>query len=80
MVWICLRWFMPLELARAGWDTKVFQAATFNFIYAEPTNTLGIPKVWVWVIVPVFTAGAFVHSLANLVSPQASEPPQAFAR
>lgn len=69
MAWICLRWFMPLQLAEAGWDIKAFQGNTFNFIYAEPTNTLGIKKVWVWLIVPIFTLGALLHSATNLFYP-----------
>lgn len=69
MVWICLRWFMPLELMRAGWDVKAFQGQTFNFIYAEPTNTLDLPKVWVWLVMPLFTLGALLHSAANLFYP-----------
>lgn len=69
MVWILLRWFMPLELARAGWDVKTFQGNTFNFIYAEPTNTLGIKKVWVWLVMVAFTFGSLLHSAANLLNP-----------
>lgn len=69
LVWLCWQWFMPLELARAGWDTRAFQGATFNFIYAEPTNTLGLPKVWVWLVMPFFALGALLHALANLFHP-----------
>ncbi|HBS51232.1 MAG TPA: C4-dicarboxylate ABC transporter permease [Rhodobacteraceae bacterium] len=71
LVWILWRWFMPLELARAGWDVKAFQGATFNFIYAEPTSTLGIPKVWVWLVMVLFTLGALLHATANLLNPHA---------
>jgi len=74
MIWFCWRWFSPLELARHGFDTEAFQGATFNFIYAEPTTTLGIPKVWVWSVMWLFSVGATVHSLANLLdraAPQA---------
>ncbi|AUH35155.1 TRAP transporter small permease [Paracoccus tegillarcae] len=66
MIWFCWRWFSPLELARQGFDTKAFQAATFNFIYAEPTTTLGIKKAWVWSVMWFFALGATLHSLANL--------------
>ena len=69
MLWVCWRWFMPLELARAGFDTARFQGDTFNFIYAEPTNTIGIPKVWVWLAMPVFSLGATLHAAANLAAP-----------
>lgn len=74
MIWVCLRWFMPFELAGAGWDAKAFQGATFNFIYAEPTNTLGIRKVWVWLVMVLFTFGTFLHSTANLLSPHRGAP------
>jgi len=68
MVWFCWRWFSPLELARQGFDIKTFQGATFNFIYDEPTTTLGIKKVWVWSVMWLFALGATLHSLANLVN------------
>lgn len=67
MIWFCWRWFSPLELARQGFDTKAFQGATFNFIYAEPTTTLGIQKYWVWLVMWAFAFGATLHSLANLL-------------
>lgn len=66
MLWFCWRWFSPLELARQGFDFRAFQGATFNFIYDEPTTTLGIKKVWVWSIMWIFALGATVHSLANV--------------
>ncbi|MEX3314061.1 TRAP transporter small permease [Sulfitobacter sp. PS-8MA] len=69
MVWFCWRWFSPLELARQGFDTKAFQAATFNFIYAEPTTTLGIKKVWVWLVMWAFALGATLHGLAHVLTP-----------
>lgn len=69
LIWICWRWFMPLELARQGFDIKAFQGATFNFVYAEPTNTLGIKKVWIWLVVPLFAFGALLHATANLFHP-----------
>lgn len=69
MVWICLRWFMPLQLMEAGWDVKAFQGKTFNFIYAEPTNTIGVKKVWIWLVMPLFTLGALLHATANLLHP-----------
>ena len=67
MVWFCWRWFSPLELARQGFDFRAFQGATFNFIYAEPTTTLGIQKFWIWSVMWLFALGATLHSLSNLV-------------
>lgn len=66
MLWFCWRWFSPLELVRQGFDLRAFQAATFNFIYSEPTTTLGIKKVWIWSVMWLFALGATLHSLANL--------------
>ena len=71
MAVLCWRWFMPWELARAGFDVRAFQGATFNFIYAEPTSTLGIRKVWVWLAMPAFALGATLHASANLLYPGA---------
>ncbi|WP_224814227.1 TRAP transporter small permease [Hasllibacter sp. MH4015] len=68
MVWFCWRWFNPWALAKAGWDLMAFQGSTFNFIYAEPTSTLGVPKWVIWLVMPLFSAGVFLHALAHLVS------------
>lgn len=69
MLWFSWRWFMPLELARAGFDTMAFQGETFNFIYAEPTLTLGVRKFWLWLIMPIFAAGLTLHAVSNLSGP-----------
>ncbi|MFX0540231.1 TRAP transporter small permease [Roseovarius sp. S4756] len=73
MLWLCWRWFLPLDLARAGFDTMAFQGETFNFIYAEPTLTLGFRKFWLWLIMPVFALGMTLHGVANLLRPLAVE-------
>ncbi len=71
MLWLCWRWFMPLELMRAGFDKMEFQGETFNFIYSEPTLTLGFRKVWLWLIMPIFALGLTLHGLANVTRPWA---------
>ncbi len=68
MLWFCWRWFMPLELVRAGFDTRAFQGQTFNFIYAEPTSTLGLPKYLFWSVMWLFALGATLHSTMHLFS------------
>jgi len=73
MLWFCWRWFRPLDLARAGFDVIVFQGQTFNFIYAEPTTTLGVPKYLFWLVMWLFTFGATLHSLMHLVTPYNKE-------
>ncbi|MFT6022760.1 MAG: TRAP-type C4-dicarboxylate transport system permease small subunit [Ascidiaceihabitans sp.] len=60
------RWLLPLDLLRAGFNIEAFQGETFNFVYAEPTTTLGIKKVWVWIIMVAFAFGAGLHAIANL--------------
>lgn len=68
VLWFCWRWFLPLDLARAGFDVAAFQGATFNFIYAEPTLTLGVQKYLFWLVMWLFALGATLHSIAHLLS------------
>lgn len=75
MAWFCWRWFRPDVLIATGFDTQAFQQETFNFIYAEPTTTLGIPKVWVWLVMPLFTLGLILHALYNLIAGLRGEDP-----
>jgi len=72
MLWLCWRWFLPLDLLRASFDTMAFQGETFNFIYAEPTLTLGVRKFWLWLIMPLFAFGLTLHAIANLLRPMAA--------
>lgn len=69
ILWFCWRWFLPMDLANAGFDIEKFQGETFNFIYSEITNTLPFKKFWVWLIVWVFSFGLLLHSTANLFAP-----------
>lgn len=73
MLWFCWRWFLPLDIARAGFDAEAFQGATFNFIYAEPTTTLGIPKFLFWLVMWSFSFGITLHSAMHLFSREPSE-------
>ena len=68
MVWFCWRWFLPLDLAKSGFEILKFQGSTFNFIYAEPTLTLGWPKYLFWLVMWLFALGATLHSAAHLLS------------
>lgn len=60
LVW---RWLDPVGLLRAGSGAALAQE-TFNFVYTDPTQTLGIRKIWFWAILPVSTLTALVHSAA----------------
>jgi len=75
MLWFAWRWFMPLEFARAGFDAQAFQGRTFNFIYAEPTLTLGVQKYLFWLVMWLFALGATLHSAMHLFSgPKSGDP------
>ena len=67
MVWCCWRWFSPLVLFQSEFDFDTFQRTTFNFVYAEPTSTLGISKYPIWLVMWQFALGATLHSLAHLL-------------
>jgi TRAP-type C4-dicarboxylate transport system permease small subunit len=67
MLWFCWRWYLPADLAAAGFDLRAFQGATFNFIYNEPTTTLGIRKWWIWLVMWLFAFGLLLHGLSNLL-------------
>ncbi len=73
MLWFCWRWFLPLDIARAGFDAAAFQGSTFNFIYAEPTSTLGLPKFLFWLVMWLFALGATLHSTMHLLTRPARE-------
>jgi len=60
-------WYDPVALVRSGFDFEAFAADTFKFIYSEPTNTIGIPKYWIWLAVPLMSINMTLHALANLL-------------
>ena len=61
MLWL---WFDPLAYALAE-SPADYARESFNFMHQEPTTTLGIRKVWVWLALPLFTAGALIHVVAQ---------------
>ncbi|GAB5446861.1 TRAP transporter small permease [Gymnodinialimonas sp.] len=74
MLYFCWRWYLPLTIIGTGFDTMAFQGATFNFIYAEPTSTIGIQKWIIWLVMPLFSCGVFLHATAHLLD---FTPPEA---
>ena len=62
-----LKWYDPIGLIRYGFDFEEFAANTYNFIYQEPTNTLGIKKFWIWLVIPIVSLRMSLHALANLL-------------
>ncbi|MFT6558152.1 TRAP transporter small permease [Sneathiella sp.] len=66
MLWLIWRWYDPIGLMNSGFDFEAFSADSFNFIYDEPTNTIGLKKFWIWLILPLSFTTIFIHALANL--------------
>lgn len=64
---LCWQWYDPIALIDSGFDFDQFAQSTFKFIYSEPTNTIGIPKYWIWLAVPVMAVCMSIHALANLL-------------
>ncbi|WP_417793999.1 TRAP transporter small permease [Terasakiella pusilla] len=67
LLWVSWIWYDPITLMNTGFDLEAFSSETFNFMYEEPTNTIGIPKYWVWLIIPTFAITTTLHGLTNLV-------------
>lgn len=59
-------WFDPINLYLLDFNTKLFGSETFNFIYQEKTNTLGLSKFWFWIIVPFAAFCTCIHAISNL--------------
>ncbi|MFC3169606.1 TRAP transporter small permease [Paracoccus fontiphilus] len=62
---ILWRWFDLPGLVRAGSGAALAEQS-FNFIYTDPTNTLGLRKVWFWLALPLTCATALIHCIAAL--------------
>lgn len=67
-------WFNPVGVMRAGGDLAIFSRGTFNFIYSEPTASIGLKKFWFWLIIPWFTLSLTLHGLANLLKAWQNPP------
>lgn len=62
--WMLWNWFDPLGMLSAE-SLQAYSRESFNFLYQEPTTTLGVRKVWFWLILPVFCLTGLVHVLAR---------------
>lgn len=60
-------WFDPLTLARNGFQLQGFFEETYNSIYQEVTNTIGVRRLWFFLVMPVFAFTLLIHSLACLI-------------
>jgi TRAP-type C4-dicarboxylate transport system permease small subunit len=75
LFWMCWRWFDLPGLAAAGFDTREFEAATFNFIYSEVTPVMRLSAHWFYLIMPWFAVTLTVHALTNLAEDLGLIPP-----
>lgn len=66
LVYLCIRWFDPLQMIAVGFDVNAFQAATFNFIYTDRTVITGTPAYLLYLIIPYFALAITVHATTNL--------------
>ena len=76
LIWLAWTWYDPVGVGAAGFDRRTFSAATFNFIYDEPTLTIGIRKFWVWLVMPWLAVSASLHASANLADTLAGREPR----
>jgi TRAP-type C4-dicarboxylate transport system permease small subunit len=72
MLWLCWEWFDPIAFAQAGFDPNKFFGTTFNDIYREMPSTIGVRKLWFYLVMPWFSATMAIHALANLAEDVAS--------
>ena len=58
-------WFDPVLLLSVKFEMAEFIRQSFNFVYRDPTSTLGIAKAWVWAVMPLMAVSLFLFSVAN---------------
>lgn len=63
-IWL---WFDPLTLMRHGFHLQSFFEETYNSVYQEVTNTIGVRRLWFFLVLPVFSFTLLIHSTACLI-------------
>lgn len=66
-------WFDPLTLIENNFNLQSFFAETYNSVYQEVTNTIGVRRMWFFLVMPVFAFTLIVHSLSCLIQDLSSE-------
>ena len=66
--WTLWNWF-DLPGVIAAESMSDYARDSFNFMYQEPTTTLGIRKLWFWLIMPLFCVASLIHVLARFGQP-----------
>ena len=67
LAYACWVWFDPATLAQSGFDLKLFFESTFNSVYQEVTNTIGVRRLWFFLVMPLFAFTLIIHSAACLL-------------
>ncbi|MDH2328425.1 TRAP transporter small permease subunit [Cereibacter sp. SYSU M97828] len=62
LVW---NWLDLPGLIAAGSGAALAERS-FNFVYLDPTLTLGIRKIWFWLILPITCVTGMIHAAATL--------------
>lgn len=65
LAWLCWRWFDPVR-AFGAQSLQAYSLESYNFIYQERTLTLGLSKLWFWLVMPLFALLSVIHALAAL--------------
>lgn len=72
--WTLWIWFDPAGVLAAE-DLRSYARESFNYLYQEPTTTLGVRKIWFWLIMPLFCLAGLVHVLARFGAPEEPSHP-----
>ena len=67
LAYACWIWFDPATLVLNGFDLSAFFENTFNSVYQEVTNTIGVRRLWFFLIMPIFALTLTIHSAACLL-------------
>lgn len=60
-------WFDPVTMARSGFNLQIFFESTYNSVYQEVTNTIGVRRLWFFLVMPLFAFTLTIHSAACLL-------------
>lgn len=67
MAAVIWRWLDVPGLVRAG-SGAALARETFNFAWTDPTLTLGVRKMWFWLVMPLTCATGLLHGVAVLAA------------
>lgn len=60
-------WFDPVTMARSGFNLQIFFESTYNSVYQEVTNTIGVRRLWFFLVMPLFAFTLTIHSTSCLL-------------